>query len=256
MKLLVPEFRSLPPNHLRVRVGVGNKLFNNHAHCLLSGFNFWIDLFSNGRCALDSSIVELGCGYGRKAAHLKNYSIQGDEFTGSYLGIDVDDELLEYAKNAFTDGSKFTFQKSPHSSRTYGSRDMADLVEGVTCRIECHDDSQDLVYSTSLFTHLLEEELKNYVEESYRVLKPGAVMQMNVFVYEFLHRSGNLGSRFKFKHRKGNAYIESLDFPEAAVAYSSIFLESLCAEIGFSDVELRVDDVYGEALQSFLICTK
>jgi hypothetical protein len=29
--LVFPEFRQLPPNHLRVRVGVGNRLFNNQA---------------------------------------------------------------------------------------------------------------------------------------------------------------------------------------------------------------------------------
>ena len=31
-RLMFPEFRSLPPNHLRIRIGVGNRILNNQTH--------------------------------------------------------------------------------------------------------------------------------------------------------------------------------------------------------------------------------
>jgi hypothetical protein len=31
-RLIFPEFRSLPPNHLRIRIGVGNRILNNQTH--------------------------------------------------------------------------------------------------------------------------------------------------------------------------------------------------------------------------------
>jgi len=68
VRRLFSEVRRLPPNHLRVRVGVGNAIFNNHIFCLLSGRNYWLNAFSDGLCNLESNIVELGCGYGRKYA--------------------------------------------------------------------------------------------------------------------------------------------------------------------------------------------
>ena len=254
---LIPEFRSLPPNHLRVRVGVGNKLFNNQAHCLMSGYNFWIDLFARRICTLSSNITEIGCGYGRKAIHLKNYSMQGEKFNGSYHGVDIDSELLANARKKFESAPEFSFQLSPHASKTYSADGLTNASKiSESCRIDRKDNSQDLVFSTSLFTHLLEAELLNYVSESFRILKPGGTMQMNIFLYEFLEESGNLGSRFNFKHNLGNSLIESTKFPEAAVAYKGDYLVGLCKGVGFKNVVFRKDTESNKMVQSFLVCEK
>ena len=79
------EFRTLPPNHLRVRVGVGNQIFNNQILCLESGKDFWLNAFAHQICGLNSAIVEIGCGYGRKPMHLLNYHIQGDRIRPSNI---------------------------------------------------------------------------------------------------------------------------------------------------------------------------
>ena len=34
-RLMFPEFRTLPPNHLRIRIGVGNRILNNQTHFLV-----------------------------------------------------------------------------------------------------------------------------------------------------------------------------------------------------------------------------
>ena len=81
-------------------------------------------------------------------------------------------------------------------------------------------------------------------------------MQMNIFLYEFLEESGNLGSRFNFKHTIGNSLIESTDFPEAAVAYRGDYLLGLCKGAGFSNVDFRKDTESKKTVQSYLVCKK
>lgn len=247
-KLFFSEFRQLPPNHLRVRVGVGNQIFNNQFLCLRSGTNFWFNAFAHQLCRLDSNIVEIGCGYGRKPMHLKNYTLQSEKFTGQYLGIDIDPELLAYARKTFP-APQFTFQLTPHQSKTYMPNGTTQ--QSTECRIERDTDTQDFVFSTSLFTHLLEQELLNYVQESYRVLRPDGLMQMNFFCYDHLEETKVLGSRWTFSHAMGKALVESPEYPEAAVAYRRQVMTDFCHEAGFRRVEILSDST-GKMAQSFV----
>jgi len=45
-----------------------------------------------------------------------------------------------------------------------------------------------------------------------------------------------LGRRWTFKYRRGNAYVESARYPEAAVAYGEGFMARLAADCGFREV--------------------
>ena len=42
-----------------------------------------------------------------------------------------------------------------------------------------------------------------------------------------------LGRRWTFRHRHGNAYVENARFPEAAVAYKKAFLLEVAKTCGF-----------------------
>ena len=250
MRRLFPEFADLPPNHLRVRVGVLNRIFFNHVHCIKSGYNFWLNAFAHGLCSFESNIVEIGCGYGRKAKHLKNYSMQGVTFAGQYTGIDIDPELLAYARRAFP-SPQFTFLQTSHQSKTYSKEGTANDSTGASYSLDVASDSQDFVFSTSLFTHLLEKELVNYIEESFRVLKPGGYMQMNFYCLDFMKANNFLGERWSFKHQVGAAFVESLKYPEAAVAYTTEYVTGVCRSAGFSRIEV-ICDQSGRMRQSFI----
>ena len=45
-RLIWSEFRDLPPNHLRVRIGVGNRIINNQVHFLTHARDFWMFVFT------------------------------------------------------------------------------------------------------------------------------------------------------------------------------------------------------------------
>ena len=238
-------FKHLPPNHLRVRIGVGNQLFLNQVSHLAQGKRFWMTAFSDGLCNLRSMIVDIGCGCGRTAQHLQDI-----EFTGVYTGIDIDGEIIDYCRQQFKE-PRFVFHLSAHKSTVYSANGKEALPPSEFYTLPLANDTQDFVLSGSLFTHLLEREMQNYLLESYRVLKKGGYMQMSVFCLESLAETGSLGGRWTFQHPIGNALVESLEFPEAAVAYKRDYLTDSARTVGFSEVALIT-----RPGQSWLRCRK
>jgi SAM-dependent methyltransferase len=230
-KLIWPEFRNLPPNHLRIRVGVGNRFFSNQTYYLMHAEGFWLHYMATGAVTLTSTIVDIGCGCGRFAHHLRDFRYQDTYFAGKYIGVDIDEEMLDWCGRNF-DQQRFEFLHSTHASKSYNQASG----NAPAYAIPIPDGSADFVFSRSLFTHLLEPELKNYLTESVRILKPGASMVMSFFSLD--HPPPTFGGRHTFSHQVGNAAVESLAVPEAAVAYREAFILSLTREVGFAEAEV------------------
>jgi ubiquinone/menaquinone biosynthesis C-methylase UbiE len=99
-------------------------------------------------------IVDLGCGSGRLA------SVLHERLDVAYLGIDIVEALLDYARRK---APRFTFRLHKQFS------------------IPAPDGAADMVSAFSLFTHLLHAESFIYIQEAFRVLKPGGKL-----VFSFL----------------------------------------------------------------------
>lgn len=93
------------------------------------------------------SVVDFGCGSGRLAVHLARTG------TVAYLGLDVVQELLDYAK-----------RRCPKDYR---------FARNTALSLPVADGSVDLVSAFSVFTHLLHTECYIYLEEMHRALRPG-----------------------------------------------------------------------------------
>lgn len=90
-------------------------------------------------------LIDYGCGSGRLANSLaKTLKIE-------YLGVDVVEDLLQYAKS-----------KSPSEYNFLKHQEL---------NIPADDSSVDMICAFSLFTHLLQAETYIYMEDMYRVLK-------------------------------------------------------------------------------------
>ncbi|MDD4913607.1 MAG: class I SAM-dependent methyltransferase [Methylococcales bacterium] len=92
-------------------------------------------------------LVDYGCGSGRLSTALAK------ELQINYLGIDIIDALLEYAR-----------LKSPAEYTFLNHQDL---------NVPIDDASVDMICAFSLFTHLLQAESYLYMEDMYRALKPG-----------------------------------------------------------------------------------
>ena len=239
--------RRIPPLRFITRTGVGNNIFMPHFYYLTAGTNFWLYAFSQGWANLNSRIADIGSGCGKAAASLRDFDYMGQRFRGHYYGFDVDPELVSWCRSNF-DRSHFTFVEVDMFNTVYNpTRTSAAQLQ----LKGCPDCSIDLVLSHSLFSHLLEEDVRSYIMESARILKYGGVMAMTFFCMDDLRKLNLLGGRWTFLHRKGAAYIENLRYPEAAVAYDRVWIEGVCRDAGFRAIETRLPDY-----QSTLVCVK
>ena len=220
------ELQELPPNHLRIRTGAGNRIVNDHVGFILKSYRCWLTFLSRNYCSFTSDVVELGCGCGGVALALRE-----PWFKGTYVGVDIDEEMIGYCRAKFP-SEHFQFIISPHRSMTYtGDKSNSTLLRASGLNIG-ERESKDFIYSLSLYSHLLEPEATEYMQETYRILRPDGVMYMTFFCIERIER----GQRWTFSHRRGNAYIESMRYPEAAVAYHQDFMTELAAKCGFRDI--------------------
>ncbi|HEX7271311.1 MAG TPA: methyltransferase domain-containing protein [Casimicrobiaceae bacterium] len=105
------------------------------------------------------SLVDVGCGSGRLAKALASYLA-----AGSYLGTDVVQELLDYARQGCPAAWRFS------------------LVEELS--IPAADDSADFACFFSVLTHLLHEESYCYLLEARRVVKPGGKIVFSFLEYD------------------------------------------------------------------------
>src|SRR5215831_4375293 len=230
LALPFPELRDLPPNHLRIRVGSGNRIFNGHVDFIQTSSRCWLAFLSRGYCTSSSDVVELGCGCGRIARALRDPRWD-PWFDGTYVGVDIDNEMIEYCRNNFP-AERFEFITSPHRSKTYSSENLCVASETAFDLAIAAPESKDFVYSVSLYSHLLETEALDYLRETYRILRVGGIMYMTFFCIEHVE----LGGRWTFKHRHGHAHVESARYPEAAVAYDQAFMTELVTNCGFREV--------------------
>ncbi|MGH3992327.1 MAG: class I SAM-dependent methyltransferase, partial [Pseudonocardiaceae bacterium] len=180
-------------------------------------------------------------GCGRLALALRN----ADVFEGTYTGIDVDREMVEWCNDNLGD-ARFRFLHADIYNELYNPGGSREPYE-----IPLADSSQQLVTSNSLLTHLLDEDLDRYLEESHRVLEGGGHMAMSVFCIDDMRAGGGLESRWTFEHRIGRAFVESLEEPEAAVAYERGDLEQRARALGFNEASVRAYEP-----QSLLVARK
>lgn len=125
-------------------------------------------------------VLDLGCGSGRISNFLGNKIQLAD-----YLGIDIIDELLDYAKTKCPDN--YRFEK------------VLDLT------IPASNNYFDFGFCFSVFTHLYLTEVFLYLKEVDRTFKPGSK-----FVFSFLELNTSFGNHI-FEHTANLTRLSTLE---------------------------------------------
>ena len=244
------ELRALPPNRLRLRVGTDQRLVCSHVDHITRVYPFWLAMFAEQAVKSDSTVLDIGCGCGRAAQILRDaYFRYQPIFRGKYIGVDVDVEAIEWCRRNFP-AQRFEFNSLDKFSSVYnpGGSDSAKL------ELPVGSGTVDFVLCGSLFSHLLERDVLDYLQEIHRVLRPGGLAYASFFCIDHLRSSRVLGWKFTFAHRRDDSYIESLAYPEAAVAYEEDFLLRTMRETGFSNIQVEPIE-NGQGIQStFILC--
>jgi SAM-dependent methyltransferase len=173
-------------------------------------------------------VLEIGSGNGKNARALTSYLS-----AGRYEGFDVVARGVAWCQSRITPRfPHFRFSHADVYNRTYNS--------GAQSKASDHhfpyaDGTFDFVFLTSVFTHMLPEDLRNYVAEIGRVLKP----QGQCFASFFLLNAESLGGmttpqtgrQFPYEH-DAICRVADRDWPEDAVAYDEAFVRHLCERTG------------------------
>ena len=93
------------------------------------------------------------------------------------------------------------------------------------------DESFDVVFATSILTHLLPDAVENYLAEIHRVLAPGGRSFVTYFLVDKESRSLLSKSEFPFQAIGGGAWAILPEQPEEAVAYEEPYILGLYEEL-------------------------
>jgi SAM-dependent methyltransferase len=186
------ELPGFPPDELqRNIVGSSGK------HALGEGFNFYSEIkryaANLGRpLTRDSQILDFGCGWGRMTRFFLK-----DLVPDNLYGIDVNSEMIDICLNTVRQGNYSVGTPEPPTKFA--------------------NNSFDVIYAYSVFSHLSEFVHIKWVEELSRILKPGGILIVTTQARQFIELCRSLrGQNHEFDWYKAlaNSFLDT----EAAFA--------------------------------------
>ena len=171
----------------------------------------------------DESVLDIGCGIGRMAIPLTKY-LDG---AGKYEGFDIVRSGIDWCtENISSRYSNFHFRLADIYNSTYNpsgkgaARDFIFPFPGA---------SFDFVFLTSVFTHMLPDDLDHYLSEISRVLKKQGRLLVTFYLLNgessTLIRRGK--SNIDFKYSDGVCKYDSETTKECQVAYNEKYISNL-----------------------------
>jgi ubiquinone/menaquinone biosynthesis C-methylase UbiE len=181
----------------------------------------------------DDKVLDVGCGVGRMAIPLTRVLSE----KGSYDGFDIVEESIGQCTDTISvKHDNFRFH---HASLFNSHYNPGGLYTAEQYQFPFADENFTFVFLTSVFTHMLSNEIENYLKEIYRVLKPGGRCFATFFLLTPESQALIAANRstFKFVYPIENGMSSQEDEPEAAVAFDERTIRQMYADIGFSVIE-------------------
>lgn len=220
-----------PPMSIRVRSNGLRKQFNGKRFGELGGI-LHEELVARASLTSQSKILEIGCGCGRFA-----FAFAPKVDDGAYTGVDIDGPSIASAKgNAYLSRKKFAFDHLDVHNTEYNP---AGKYPAKKYRFPFEDNSFDVIFLVSVFTHMLPDDVKNYIKEIGRMLKPGGHVMFTTFVMDAgTHFDGN-----EFEYGSGPYRSSHPGMHEICIGYYLGFLDECLNEAG---LERAGDPIFSE----------
>ncbi|MHB9119060.1 MAG: class I SAM-dependent methyltransferase [Burkholderiales bacterium] len=167
-----------------------------------------------------SIVLEIGCGYGRVAAALTKLIIA----PGRYDGIDIVERATQWCTEEISSQySNFRFfhadVSNPYANDGKGQR-------ASTFKLPFQDNTYDVVFLTSVFSHMRPTEIRAYLKEISRVLKAGGKCYATYYLVDDFARnqiySRNASQDFKYDF--GDFLSTHKRIPEQTIAVPELLI--------------------------------
>lgn len=175
----------------------------------------------------EENVLDVGCGIGRMAIPLTGY------LAGRYEGFDIVKSGIDWCSNNITPKFwNFNFQLADIFNQEYNPTGKFKASE---YRFPFSDHSFDFVFLTSVFTHMLPEEVSNYLREIRRVLKPdGRCLITWLLLNEHSETLISTGkSSLSVIYPMYGCKVANISVPEDAIAYPEDMMKALYLGAGF-----------------------
>ena len=172
----------------------------------------------------DEQMLEIGCGSGRIALPLTHYLNQ----EGAYTGMEVVSDSIDWCRqNISRRYPNFQFLHADLYNKRYNPTGAYLAKEYI---FPFDKESFDFIFLTSVFTHLLPDDTKNYLSEIARLLRPDGRAVITFFLLN--EKQQELASQglndIDFKYGSNDSYkVRSETVPESAIAYDEAYLRQL-----------------------------
>jgi len=168
-----------------------------------------------------SNVLEVGCGCGRNAQGLAEFLNDGN-----YTGMDIEKIALDAGKNnKRLAGKGFKFDFLDVRNDTYNPNGKFPATEYA---FPYPDSSFDVIFLSSVFTHMLTDEVRNYAKEFRRILKPHGRVWTTAYLLD------RPMTHLQFPYQAQDHWYANERIPGIAVAYKSAFLKDAFAQAGFA----------------------
>lgn len=188
----------------------------------------------------NASVLDMGCGLGRVARGLVDYLTEG-----TYTGVDIVKSSIDWCEKHYADAPNFSFHHAEIFSTYYNPEAT---VKARDYRFPFPDNSFDVIFSTSLFTHMMIDEVDNYLGEMARTLKPGGWAWNTYMILDDV--SEPLAQQWQPKrpyitHPVDGGRVAKLDNPELIVGLYLDRLEGVHARNGLSIERIQLSNWSG-----------
>ena len=202
---------------------------------------FQHSLIGNAKLLPSQRVLDVGCGCGKLARPLTKYL----NSEGSYDGIDITREVINWCNERYQNYPNFRF----HFADLYNERyNPKGAFKASNYKFPFQNNEFDVVFLGSVFTHMIPEDMENYLIEIARVMKPGGICLATYFILDEVSRqniaAGLTSPKFAYEFKSPNCRVEVQHLPEAAIAYDEGFLRGLYNQHGLT-VEQIVHGQWG-----------
>lgn len=180
----------------------------------------WMKAYTN--LQPDSSVLDIGCGIGRMAIPLTTFLKNGQ-----YDGFDIMKTGIDWCiKKIHSRYPNFRFKWVDAHNELY--RNSAVKANALTFPYQ--NSSYDIQIATSLFTHMMPDDMQHYFSEMYRVAKIGGQIYATFFV---INETPINNPSFSFPYKYENYSLMDKNVATANIAFTETFLLNCIKKSGF-----------------------